>query len=921
MTGRRGAARATPTRTTPPATSVTPRGNAAPTVAVVVLALTALWVAPIAATQEAAATQEDTAAREDAALTAYRSGRYEEAINAFRQRIRSGQDTPDDHRHLSRALFEVGRYQEAADSARTFIADHPLSPALYNSLGEALWATGRLDEAEAAFQEAVERRAGNRLTAELNLGIAAFDRGRRNEAMQRFDRFIDIYNDGEATTSAELTAVGIACQYLGISDAALFQDALKAFDEATAADPNDLRPRILTGSLFLEKFDSGAAATELGAVLQLNPQHPDALLAMGRRMQFDGGEGAIAMVESALQTNPNMVGARVFLARQMLSAERFDDAIDEIEPALDTNPAALEALAVLATAHYLRGDTAAFEETRSRVLALNSGYADLYNTLADLSVQNRLYAQAVEFAREATVVDPESWRGYSILGVNQLRIGDIEGGRASLETSFAGDRFNIWVKNTLDLLDTFPDYVESSTERFDLMIDGPEAAVLAPYVGSLAEEAYDYFAERYRYEPPTPIRIEVYPSHPDFSVRTVGLTGLGALGVSFGPVIAIDSPSARPIGEFNWGSTLWHEIAHTFTLGTTDFRVPRWVSEGLSVYEERRARPSWGDDVSASFLIAHLRGQLLPVSRITDGFVRPSYPEQVIHSYFQASLVFELIDRDYGFEAILGLLDGYKNGLSTAATFAAVLGVDLEDFDESFNAYIEEMFEMPLLGLRPALDDEGGHDPRATAPPGALKSATEANPDDFLAQLAYGTALLDEERFDEAVLHLEAAKRLFPQYAELDSPYWYLAMIAKERGDTRRAAEELAALTAINEKHYRANVELSTLYETLGDAEAAAEALERVIHIYPLEIPMHQRLAELYGSIGDHSLAVRERRAVVGLAPVDMAEALYLQARGEFDAGDLVAARRSIFGALEIAPGYPVAQELLLTIIGGEEGP
>ena len=89
-----------------------------------------------------------------ASVPAYRSGRYEEAINAFRQRIRSGQDTSDDHRHLFRALFEVGRYEEAENSARAFIADHPMSPALHNSLGEVLWATGRLDEAEAAFHQA-----------------------------------------------------------------------------------------------------------------------------------------------------------------------------------------------------------------------------------------------------------------------------------------------------------------------------------------------------------------------------------------------------------------------------------------------------------------------------------------------------------------------------------------------------------------------------------------------------------------------------------------------------------------------------------------------------------------------------------------------------------------------------------------------
>tara|TARA_B100002003_G_scaffold251953_1_gene299343 strand:- start:6813 stop:9479 length:2667 start_codon:yes stop_codon:yes gene_type:complete len=859
--------------------------------------------------------------QEDAALAAYRSGRYDEAIKALQEKIGSNQDVPHDHRHLFRALFEVGRYMEAEQVARGFIEEYPESPDLHNSLGEVLWTKGHLDEAETAFQEASNRRAGDWLTAELNLGIAAFDRGRRTEAMQRFDRFIDFYNNGEATTSSDLTAVGIACQYLGISDSALYQDALKAFDEAVAADPNDLRPRILAGNLFLEKYDSGNAATELGAVLQFNPYHPQALLSMGRRMRFDGDENAISMAESALEINPNLVGARVFLSRQLLSAERFDDAIEEIKPALETNPVSLEALPILAAAHYLRGDTIGFEQIRDQIFSLNASYADFYNTLAELLVENRMYTQAVNFAREATMIDRESWRAHGILGINQLRIGDVKGGRSSLEISFAGDPYNVWTKNTLDLLDTFPDYVESSTRRFDLMIEAPESGLLSLYLGGLAEEAYQYFAERYKYEPPIPIRIEVYPSHEDFSVRTVGLAGLGALGVSFGPVIALDSPSARPVGEFNWGSTLWHEIAHTFTLGITNFRVPRWVSEGLSVYEEHRARPSWGDDVSASFLIAHLRGNLLPVSRITEGFVRPAYPEQILHSYFQASLVFELIDRDYGFEAILGLLDGYKNGLSTTESFKTIIGSSPDVFDETFNTYVEELFSKQLTALRPILDEEANSDSRTPKPPEYLRRIAEENPGDFRAQLSYGAFLLDDERLDEAVPYLEAAKRLFPEYAEIDSPYWHLAMIAKKNGDTHRATEELSTLTAINQKNYLANTELSNLYEELGNLAAAAEALDRAVYIYPFEIPIHQKLAGLYENMESHSLAIRERKAVVSLAPVDMAEALYLLAKAEFAAGDQLAAKRSIIRSLEIAPGYPAAQELLLAIIGSGRNP
>ena len=37
---------------------------------------------------------------------------------------------------------------------------------------------------------------------------------------------------------------------------------------------------------------------------------------------------------------------------------------------------------------------------------------------------------------------------------------------------------------------------------------------------------------------------------------------IGALGACFGRVVTMDSPKARPPGEFQWEATLWHELAH-----------------------------------------------------------------------------------------------------------------------------------------------------------------------------------------------------------------------------------------------------------------------------------------------------------------------------------------------------------------------
>ena len=100
----------------------------------------------------------------------------------------------------------------------------------------------------------------------------------------------------------------------------------------------------------------------------------------------------------------------------------------------------------------------------------------------------------------------------------------------------------------------------------------------------------------------------------------------------------IRPPRAQP-DTFNWGSTLWHEFTHVITLQITDHKIPRWFSEGLSVYEERKAFPGWGDDLKLDYLRAIKDKKLLPIAELNDGFIRPKFPEQVLVSYYQASLL------------------------------------------------------------------------------------------------------------------------------------------------------------------------------------------------------------------------------------------------------------------------------------------
>jgi tetratricopeptide (TPR) repeat protein len=844
----------------------------------------------------------------DAARTAWQTGKYDEAIPAYQALARRPDAPADVHRELARLLIEVGRVADAEQHLRGVGG----SAELANVLGEALLAAGKWDEAEAAFRGAANGRASDAVVARANLGELLWNRGRKAEAIRLFDGFIDLYNRGGSLGAPELISVGRAVRRLGATNPQLFQDALMAFDQAAQAAPGDPLPRVLAGELFLEKYNGTEAHESFKAAVQRNPKYPPALLGQARALDFDGQPGGADLITAALETAPSSAPAHALRARAALEAEDFTTSVKEAETALEANPGSLDALAVLAAAKFLSGDQRGFETARDRALAINPANADFYETVAEMAVQHRRYADAVAMAQRGVALDSLAWGTLGLLGMNQLRVGAIAEGRANVERAFKGDPYNVWFKNTLDLLDTFSRYRAVRTEHFELFLRQDEADLLEPYVRTLAEEAYTALARRYGTEPPTPIRLELFPRHADFSVRALGLSGLGALGVAFGPVLVMDSPSAHEPGEFNWGSTLWHELAHAFHLGMTGNRVPRWFTEGLAVHEQRFGRAGWGHPAQLGFLEAYRLGRLPKASDLNRGFMRPAYPEQVIHSYFLASLVLAWMDQAHGKDATLRMLRGYGAGKDTPALIREVLGMDVAAFDRAVDEYVrtryEDAFRSTTLVGDPLPPD---------APLDAVQDAVRRQPGYFQARLRLGQLLVEAGRPAEAEVELKEALKLFPQYAEVDGPYLYLARIHRERKELDKAANALTQMGNLNETAYEVHLLESEIRREMGDLAGAADALERAIMVNPYEIALHQRLADLAAGLQRRDAAVRERLAVVALNPVDRAEAHYQLARALLDAGRRDDARRHVLRALEAAPNFERAQDLLLELRAG----
>jgi tetratricopeptide (TPR) repeat protein len=776
----------------------------------------------------------------------------------------------------ARELRETGRPGDAEDLLRRRLAEVPDDAQLLVELGEALLDTGRREDAFDVFRK-----------------VAASYPGR----------------PPQARSAAETAALAAALARLGRDDPQRFRDAVRLYDDAIAADPEDFDVQVALGDLFLDKYNAEDARKTYEKVLTKDPENSGALLGLARVKRFDGATDAFELTEKALEQDGDLVPARLLLARQYLDLEDFASADREAERALEVNPRSAEAHALLAASALLAGDAREYERRLARGEEAAPRDPELFVTLADVAARRFLYARAVDFADRAVALDPKSWRGFALRGVNRLRTGDVAGGRRYLETAFAGDPFDVWTKNSLDLLDQMADYEVVETERFQLVMPAAEAGLLSLYLGPLAEEAYDALAARYGVALETPVRLEVFPRHADFSVRTIGLVGLGALGVSFGPVIAMDAPSARPPGEFHWGTTLWHELAHSFHMRLSGHRVPRWFTEGLAVFEERRARPGWGDRVDPDYLIAYETGRLAPVEDLNQGFMRPAYPRQIVFSYLQSSLVFDYVVDRWGFDAVVAMLEGYRDGRNTPEVVKDALGVDLEGLAAAFDRYFRDRFAGPLAAV------EAPDDPHS---PGDVRKRADQDPGDILAQLAAGRSLLEEDP-ETAVPYLVRARNLYPDYAGRDSPRWWLAQ-AHERAERLAEAEaELAVLTDHNQAHYPALEALARVRTALADAHGAAWALESAQYVHPYERQHHEELAAFYLEEGRAAAAVRERRAVLALDPFNRSEALYRLALAHRAAGDRKAARSAVLEALERAPNYEEALTLLLELRSAED--
>ncbi|HKP14339.1 MAG TPA: tetratricopeptide repeat protein, partial [Blastocatellia bacterium] len=806
----------------------------------------------LSCTFNSGAAQEVSAQR---AEQLFKQGSYKEAAVMFNALLAKSGGDEQAQRGLVNVLVETGDYAQAEGKAKEYLSARPADAAIRNALGEVRYQTGRYAEAAAEFERAAhDGKGATMLRAALGQARALLAQGKTDEAQAAAQRLVRYYNDSGPRAAEELTLIAEGLVLLE-----KYKDANELFIDAREADPTYAEALIAQGELLNEKYSYGDALSLFEDALKINPNSPRALLGLAECKQNGSvsssrqksavavvNEEPPAIVARALAANANHPEAHAAEAWLALENEDFDDAAKAVDRALATNPNSLKAISVRAAIFYLTDKRSELDAETKRALAINPKAGEYYDTLAHFAVNNRRYADAVEFDRRAVELSPRLWSAQTQYGIQLLRVGKAAEGRAVLERTFAGDPFNVWAKNTLDLLDSMKDFNDTVRGPFLVKTAAKETGVLAEYAADLLDEAHKKLTARYRFTPRSPITVEVFDNHEDFAVRSLGLPGLGALGVCFGQVIAMDSPSARDIGEFNWGSTLWHEFTHVITLETTDHRIPRWFSEGLSVYEERRARPGWGDNWSPERLKAFADGRFVPINELDAAFTRPKTPDGVTIAYFQASQVCDFVEEKYGFDGILKMLALYKEGRRTPDVLQQALKLSPADFDKAFNDYLRAKVGGYVEALGNALRAPASQSPSKDE----LSAVLKQRPNDYFAHLRLGAMLKREGDADGAAEHLKRAAEIYPYYTSAGNPYALLAEIYEARSDKKAAIAALEQLAAHNETNVEAMTKLARLKAAAGDRAGAAETLKTSFYIQPFDAALHKLAGDVYLELG-----------------------------------------------------------------------
>ncbi|MGN6727535.1 MAG: peptidase MA family metallohydrolase [Tepidisphaeraceae bacterium] len=781
----------------------------------------------------------------DTAAAQVNLGRYRAALCTI-----AGIEKPDPARTLplrSESLAGLGETKAAIDLLQhSPIAQDPAALAL-----QAKWAlaAGDLPTARSAI-DTLAKVAPQSLVAHLLQGQLAEQTGDFPAAIDAYAWFVvapQTYlekwqNDPEQFESAaDLVTLATGIQrWAYLTEAFKTNQSLndtilamytRAYD---VVDRESIAARVAAAEFALSHSDGETAQNILSPLMRQAPTNRDVLQAETRLAMLSGDERLMRGVIDAYESvDPDSADAEL-LNLMLLTRARSSGALSRAETLAQRYPHRLDVLGADAGIAYIAGQEKACDTRLAQADAQWPRRSDAYVQAAEFLEMAFQRDKAESLLKTAISRTPWETKPRHLLGDLYLNDGYNAQALAALEEAKALDPYNVKTINYLRLLDDLSKYDQLATQHFVIYSDKDADPIAAPAIGAYMESTYADICQVFNYWPNTKLIIQIYPHDDEFSVRMAGVPGVENFGVSFGRVLATIAPRAGTAqGNFNFARVLRHEFVHTINLLQTQERCPRWLTEGLAVWQEHV--PFRFANVPPELYKRTMADELFSIRAFPMAFLRPKKPTDGEQAYTQGAYLAKYLEATYGQASIVRLLNAYGQSMSSEDAFHAATGKPMEQVERDWHAWMKTK-------LKP-----WGYDKATTERVKTIETQADA--------------ALKAKDLPEALKLWQSACDLQP--AEV-APHQRLAYLYMQPAlaNPAKAIEHLTFLHNLEFQDSRYAKQIARLYAKMNDVPHTIEWAQQATYVKLYDPAAHQMLADAYAKAGAADKAAAERQVV-----------------------------------------------------------
>lgn len=714
------------------------------------------------------------------------------------------------------------------------------------------------------------------------------------------------------TDAEEIVILGLIDQLDG-RDAREILD--ERFEKAKLRSRTSREPWLAIGNLALNKNDDALAADNFKAALELFPDDPDFVSGLARAIASSDRQAAMVGIEAALKANPKHIPSLLFQVEGLIDAEQYDAAIKLLDRVHGIDSLEPDAWAYKAVIAHLTNDVRGETNYRDKALARWTSNPRIDHLIGRKLSQHYRFREGAAYQRKSLALKADFAPAQRQLADDLLRLGeDVEGWKVAHE-AYDSDSYNVATYNLLELHDELGKFTTLQDDSFTLRMETVESKLYGAEVLTLLHRAKQTLCSKYGLELKDRVTVEVFPNEDDFAVRTFGMPAVsGYLGVCFGRVITANSPASRRENPSNWEAVLWHEFCHVVTLELTQNRIPRWLSEGISVYEELQENATWGQRMDPRYREHILNDGLTPLSELSSAFMRPESGWHLQFAYFESAMAVDFLVRNFGIESLRAVLSDLKTGLPVNVALDRRCDA-LAELETRFEEFAKKQAE----SLAPGVDWEKPDLEKLLAEnDGSLEAWVKDHPKNFVGQMALAQRQLAAKKWDAAESTLRQLIEIYPTYIGGDNAYERLASVYQKLDrptDERRILEQFAS---ISDDAVPANLRLVELQTEASDWAALEQTTARLFAIDPLLEQPHSTRAIVAEKRNQPAVAAQALGRLLLLEPDDPADIHYRFAKSLAAQGQYAEAKRQALMALEEAPRFRDAHRLLLELVRQE---